>query len=224
MILILGASGGLGGGLISYLDSHPELTATYGKRVVTTREELDIEDEASIQSFCHSLEQKLEPKEAIYLINAIGVSLNSFCHKMSLELFEKTIKVNLTGSFLLLKHLQPLLKEHPGSSVVFLSSVVGELGVPGTMAYSASKSALRGLIRTGAKEFARLKVTLNVIELGYFEKGMIEQIPADQIEGILAQIPLSRLGTIEDLFKACDFALRNTFLTGSVIKLNGGMI
>ena len=224
MIIILGRSGGLGGGLINYLDSHPEFASTYGERLSTNRENLDIEDENSVINFCKQLENKLKPSESIYLINAIGVSINGFCHKMALDHFEKTIKVNLTGSFLLLKHLQPLFKEHPGSSIVFLSSVVGELGVAGTMAYSASKTALRGLVRTGTKEFARSKATLNVIELGYFEKGMIDQISPDQLKIILEQVPVNRLGTIEELFKACDFCLRNTFLTGSVIKLNGGMI
>ena len=223
MLMILGSTGGLGGGLINYVNSHSDLAAEYGELVAVNRLDLDVEDENSVARFCDNLQKKLKTNEPIWVINAVGVSLNGYCHKMSADLFEKTIRVNLTGSFLLLKHLQPLLKERPGSSIVFLSSVVGELGIPGTIAYASSKSALRGLVKTAAREFARFKVTVNVLELGYFEKGMIEQLSPAQLSETLQQVPLNRLGTVAELFKACDFSLKNSFLTGSVIKLNGGL-
>ncbi len=123
-----------------------------------------------------------------------------------------------------MKELARMAKNRPGSSIVILSSVVAEIGVPGTIAYAASKSGIKGLVRTAAKEFSRLDATVNAIELGYFDRGMIEQVPRENLEKILEEIPLKRLGTISELFQSCDYLLRCRYMTGSLLKLNGGLV
>jgi NAD(P)-dependent dehydrogenase (short-subunit alcohol dehydrogenase family) len=123
----------------------------------------------------------------------------------------------------LVRALHPLVRERPASSIVLLSSVVSEIGVAGTAAYAASKAGLRGFVRSTARELARHDVRINSLELGYFDRGMITQLTPEALTQLESQIPLGRLGTIEDLFAACDFALRCRYLTGSTIKVNGGM-
>lgn len=225
MLIIMGTSGGLGKNLleISLLDSKNE-NWKLGDILSTTRTELDIENEESIQKFSKKIETLLKPNEEIKIINATGISLNGMLHKLDVEAFNKTLQVNLTSNFLILKHFQPLFKNHPRSSLLILSSVVGEIGQLGTIAYSSSKSALRGLCRVAAKELARFNTSINVIELGYFDAGMINQISSDQQTLIKQTIPMNRFGNSSELYQACQFALNCNYLTGTYIKLNGGII
>ncbi len=224
MLFVLGASGGLGSGIVELLNKNPALTAPYSGIRYVTRKDMDLTDENSIRSFWNRVSSDLPEKEPIHVINAAGFSKNGFLHKYSHSDWESTIDVNLTANFLILREFSSLVKTRPGSSMVILSSVVADLGVPGTIAYSASKAGLKGLVRTAAKELSRVNTTINAIELGYFNRGMIEQVPPEHLEKILAEIPLKRLGTIEELFQGCDFLLRCQYMTGSTLKLNGGLV
>ncbi len=224
MMIILGSTGGLGKGLLEQAQSESSLNSwKCGAVQGASKKDVDLTDESSITHFVKTLESTLQPGEPIKIINATGVSLNGMLHKLSTPDFEHTLKTNVTGNFLLLKHLQPLLRERRGSSIVILSSVVGEIGVVGTIAYASSKSALRGLCRVSAKELAKLGVTVNLIELGYFEAGMIHQVPENHQENLKNEIPLRRFGKVSELFEACQFALNCNYLTGSFVKLNGGL-
>ena len=78
-------------------------------------------------------------------------------------------------------------------------------------------------MRSVAKEYARIDCRVNALELGYFDAGMIDQLSETARETMISSIPAGRLGSIEDLFQACDFALNCKFLTGATLKLNGGM-
>lgn len=224
MIIILGATGGLGKGLLELAQAQSTKDHwEFGEVIGTSRKDIDLIDEQSIARFVSSIQLKLKPRETIKVINATGISINGMLHKLSKDDFEKTLRTNVSGNFLFLKHLQPVLRDRPGSSAVLISSVVGETGVIGTIAYAASKSALRGLCRVSAKELAKFDVTINVIELGYFEAGMILQVPANIQESLRGEIPLNRFGKVSELFTACKFALECGYLTGSIIKLNGGL-
>ncbi len=224
MLIILGATGGLGKGLLELAEVQTSKDHwDFGEVIGTSRKDIDLTDEQSVARFVSGLQLKLKPKEVIKVVNATGISINGMMHKFSNDDFEKTLRTNVSGNFLFLKYLQPIIRDRPGSSMVILSSVVGETGVIGTIAYATSKSALRGLCRVSAKELARFDVTVNVIELGYFEAGMILQVPTNIQESLRGEIPLNRFGKISELFSTCKFALECGYLTGSTIKLNGGL-
>src|SRR5690606_25177558 len=114
-------------------------------------------------------------------------------------------------------------KERPGSTLTLCSSVVSETGVVGTATYAATKSALHGLIRAASKEWARYGGRINAIQLGYFAYGMIDQVPEALLEDLKKTIPLMRLGQVDELWSACNFLVSNNYMTGNVLRLNGGL-
>jgi 3-oxoacyl-[acyl-carrier protein] reductase len=222
VLIIVGLTGGLGSGLLGYFDEHAEASAPYGTVVGTSRQDFDLQDPASVETYFAGLAQQLGP-EPIHLVNAAGVSLNGYVHKQAHDDWQTTLEVNLSSAFVLVRALHPLVRERPGSSILLLSSVVSETGVAGTAAYAASKAGIRGFVRSASRELARHDVRINCLELGYFDRGMINQVTPEFLTQLESEIPLGRLGTVDDLFFACDFALRCRYLTGGVIKLNGGL-
>ena len=107
--------------------------------------------------------------------------------------------------------------------IINVSSVVSTLGVPGTSAYAASKEGVIGLTRVIAKENASLGITANVLSLGYFDRGMIEQVPTKMLESIEAQIPMGHLGHPRSIVSAINFLIEAEYVTGAVIPINGGL-
>lgn len=221
MMIIIGTNGGLGRGLLEAFEaqSHP----SFGRIVGLTRKDIDIADPVAVSQYWSKLDAESSPGEQIFVVNAAGRSINGYCDRLAQSDWDITVSDNLTSNFMLIKALAPVFKKRPGSSILLLSSVVPELGVPGTIAYSATKSGLRGMVRTASKELSRSKATINCLELGYFDRGMIEQVPSEHVAKLVDEIPLRRLGSIEDLAMTCEYALRCTYLTGAVIKLNGGL-
>ena len=114
--------------------------------------------------------------------------------KISLDDWNKVIAVNLTGPFLCTKHVLPLMKENKYGRIIFISSVVPQIGVAGTSAYSASKAGLSGLSKTISKEMMKYSITSNLISLGYFDAGLLYQIPEEIRAQIKETIPMKEFG------------------------------
>ena len=107
---------------------------------------------------------------------------------------------------------------------LYISSVVGQIGVFGTSNYSAAKAGLFGFTKAVAKEVANKGITVNVLTFGYFDIGMLRRLPEDIQKMILAQIPMGRFGKLEEANEAALFIASEgaSYLTGQVIHLNGG--
>ena len=159
------------------------------------------------------------------LINAAGVSKSAVSWKTPLDDWNETIAINLTGPFLCIKHVIPFMRENNYGRIINISSVVAQSGFPGTVAYSASKAGLIGMVKTIAKEVASKNVTVNNIALGYFNKGMINQIPENLQEDIKETIPKKEFGKINELTNCLAYlsSENSEYLTGQTINLNGGM-
>ena len=106
---------------------------------------------------------------------------------------------------------------------IFLTSVVPEMGLAGTSAYSSSKVALEQFSRNLVTEYGRFGIRSNVIRLGYFDAGLIKTLSKVDSEKILKRIPAGRFGTIDNVNNAVDFILNSDFLNGSVVDLDGGI-
>lgn len=221
MVIIIGAAGGLGAGLVERLTAEPPHP---GESVLpVTRRDVELEDSDSIRAFFETVAHGIPETEPVHVVNAAGVSINGFLHKLTDEAWDKTLRVNVTANLHLLQGLRTLLAGRTDGSLLVFGSVVARLGVPGTIAYATAKSALHGFTRTAAKELARVGGRVNCLDLGYFDAGMIEQVPEAALQQLVATVPLQRLGTSEDLAEACRFACRCRFLTGSIVNLNGGL-
>jgi len=182
---------------------------------------VDITEEKQVQAWIQDLAKK--SAEGLALINCAGINYNAMIHKSDTANWENVIKTNLIGSYLLLKHILPIMRENKFGRIILFSSVVPLIGVPGTSAYSASKSALWGLVKATAAENAKLGITINTINLGYFDIGMINDVPRTVFDDLIHLIPSGKLGNPEDIFRAVRFLLETDYITGSQINLNGGL-
>jgi len=143
--------------------------------------------------------------------------------------FDETFRVNVRGPWLTIKHFAPLLRR--GGSIVFNSSINNQLGMAGSSVYAASKAAVRSLVRVAATELAEAGVRVNAVSPGpietplYGKLGMSAEVVQGFAKGLIAQIPLRRFGTSEEVAKAALFLASDdsSFMTGEEIVLDGGM-
>jgi len=119
----------------------------------------------------------------------------------------------------------PKMREHSFGRIINITSVVAQSGAVGTAAYAASKAGLIGLTKTISKEVALSGITVNALALGYFNTGMITDVPDEIQKTIVQSIPMNRLGTTDTVCKTIEWLISEEagYVTGQVINLNGGM-
>lgn len=230
-VLIIGSSGGLGKALSAYFQSkNYQLVLHYFKHQPAVKEDdntmllsANITIEAEVEAMMATIKNRFGQLDVV--INNAGVSISEISWKASLSNWDKTIAVNLTGPFLVSKHAIPLMKHNAWGRIVFVSSVVAQTGFVGTSAYAASKAGLLGLTKSLAKEVATKGITVNAIALGYFNVGMIDDVPPAMQNDIIDSIPKKALGDPAQLFETIQYILseNSDYLTGQTINLNGGL-
>lgn len=156
------------------------------------------------------------------LVNNAGILRDRTLGKMTAEDFEAVVRVNLGGGFNTLKHAAPLLRA--GGRVVNIASVAAFTGFFGQANYAASKAGIVALTKVAAREFARRQITVNCVAPGFVETEIIRDMPADVTRRFREQIPLARLGRVEDVVNAVLFlcAPESSYITGQTIHVNGG--
>ncbi len=225
MIIITGASKGIGKYLFDAFKKDQKVIGTFN----TTKSELknedmfqvDISDQNSVREWVRSIGLK---SENIILINCAGINYNSLAHKVDIDEWVKVIQTNLIGTFFVINAFLPYMRDSGFGRIINISSVVSKLGIPGTSAYASSKSGLSGLMRVISSENATRGITVNNINLGYFDIGMIEQIPINILEGLVEKIPQKRLGVPEEILSTVKYIIETDYLTGTSIDINGGLI
>lgn len=227
MIVITGASGGLGSYLIEHLAKDYEIIGTYNMHKPPSTDQVvgfyqvDVRDPDNVERFVFAVADKLNH---VVLINLAGISLDAMGHKMSEATWDQVLDVNLKGVFLTCRAFLPFMRQQEWGRIINVSSIVGQMGVPGTVAYSASKAGLFGLTRTLAAENVAKNITVNALALGYFDVGMINVITPEIQEQIRAKIPMKRLGHPRNVELAVRFLIESDYITGSVININGGLL
>ena len=226
MIVITGASRGIGKFLFnSFLNSTKEdIKAIYLKTKPLDNIEkfyqLDLTNYEQVQFF---VETYAEEMKNITLINCAANIQYSFTHKSDPLQWSGIIETNLIGSYNIIRALLPLMREQKFGRIINFSSVAAIKPSLGVSSYSASKSALWGLAKSIAIENASLNITINNINLGYSELGMIETVTDEFRKDIISQIPAGFLCPSEDILNTVNY-LRNTrYINGSSIDLNGGL-
>lgn len=237
--LITGANGGLGSEIVkSLLSSGVENIACHYRSecdVITNileekgldpanylfKAELTAEDQ--VHQMREEIEQKLGP---VYnLVNLAGGSTNGVSWKLSREQYQEVIDMNLTSTFVACKEFIPGMRERGYGRIINTSSVVGSTGVPGASHYCASKAAVLGYSKSIALELVNKNITVNTVSLGYFNTGLIHDVPEELQEQIKAQIPIKRFGEPKEIASAIMYLLRQDagYTTGQVIHINGGL-
>lgn len=159
------------------------------------------------------------------LVNNAGIAQDGLLVRTSVADWQKTIDINLSGSFYCTKAVAKSMMKSRYGRVINVSSVIGEMGNAGQAAYAASKSGLFGLTKTLAKELGSRNITVNSIAPGYIATDMTAEMSEDQTQGILQSVALGRLGQPEDIANAIAFLAspHASYITGQVLGVNGGM-
>lgn len=161
------------------------------------------------------------------LVNNAGITRDGMTRKMTDEMWDLVIDINLKGVFNLTRYVGPLMEELGGGSIINIASVVGEFGNIGQANYAASKAGVIGLSKTWAKEFARkgVPVRCNAIAPGYIMTDMMKTVPEDLLKKFASLTMLGRLGQPEEIAKAALFLASDdaSYITGHVLSVNGGM-
>jgi 3-oxoacyl-[acyl-carrier protein] reductase len=156
------------------------------------------------------------------LVNNSGVIRDRTIKKMSMEEFESVVRVNLIGTFIVTQKAGAILRN--GGRIVNLSSVSGQMGLFGQANYSSSKAAIIALTKVSAREFARQNITVNAIAPGFIDVGMSKGMSEEVTQNFIKQIPLGRLGNVNEIVDATLFlaSLMASYITGQVLNVNGG--
>ncbi|MBW7676611.1 SDR family NAD(P)-dependent oxidoreductase [Chryseobacterium chendengshani] len=224
MILVIGASKGIGNFLYEkYKSLDYKVLGTYNSTASSTNElsKIDVTDYTQVSEW---VEKNIESLENVTLINCAGITYNSFAHKSDPEAWKKVIDVNLVGTFNCIRAVLPIMRAQKFGRIINFSSVVATKGTPGISAYAASKSALWGMSKSLAQENAGLNITINNINLGYSELGMINQVPQEFLEALVKQIPAKKLCEPIDIFRTVDYLINCEYINGSSVDLNGALI
>jgi acetoacetyl-CoA reductase len=158
------------------------------------------------------------------LVNNAGVTRDAMLHKMTREQWDEVIRIDLTSVFNLCRLTIDGMRERGFGRIVNISSINGQKGQMGQTNYSAAKAGMIGFTKALAQETARKGVTVNVVCPGYIDTEMVAAVPEKVLEGIIATIPVGRLGQAREIAACVSFLASEeaAFITGATLTANGG--
>jgi 3-oxoacyl-[acyl-carrier protein] reductase len=182
--------------------------------------ECDVTNPAQVEAMMKQIQERHGGLDV--LVNNSGIIRDRTMKKMSVEEFESVLRVNVTGTFNVTKAAAAILRND--GRVINLSSVSGQMGLFGQANYSSSKAAIIALTKVSARELARQNITVNAIAPGFIDVGMSKGMPDEVTENFKKQIPLGRLGDVQEIVNAALFLASPmaSYITGHVLNVNGG--
>jgi 3-oxoacyl-[acyl-carrier protein] reductase len=233
--LVTGATGGIGGAIARALHARgatvalsgtrrsalDELASALGERVHLV--EANLSDKDSVEALVPAAEAAMEGLDI--LVNNAGVTRDNLFLRMKDEEWDTVIAVNLTAAFRLSRAAVKGMMRRRSGRIVNIGSVVGSTGNPGQGNYAASKAGLIGMTKALAAEVASRNITVNCVAPGFIESPMTDALNEKQREGILATIPMARLGQGDEIAAAVVYLASNeaAYVTGHTLHVNGGM-
>ena len=183
----------------------------------------DVTDPEQVEQGFQVVEQQLGPVE-ILIANA-GITQDGLLLRMSEESWRQVLDVNLTGTFRLVKRVSKAMLRARFGRMVLLSSVVAMLGSAGQVNYAASKAGLIGMARSITRELGSRNITCNVVAPGFIQTAMTDVLDEKTKAGYLEQIPLRRMGSVDDIAKVVRFLVSEdaSYNSGAVIPVDGGL-
>ncbi len=234
-VLITGATRGIGEAIArAFLSSGYNVIINYNtsvQRAVQLEKELGC---TSIQADVSNFKQVEDMFALIYkkfgkidvLVNNAGIApVQNVLQDVSEDQFDKTVGVNLKGVFNCCKFAIDNMVSNGGGSIINISSIWGQIGASCEVVYSMTKAGIIGFTKALAKELGPSNVRVNAVAPGFIKTDMTAHISDQAVEEFLQEVPLSRVGTVNEiaqtvLFLASDNA---SYITGQIIGVNGGM-
>jgi len=238
-ILVTGGSRGIGRGIcmaFAHVDNHiffnyasdaeaaaqtEKLVSEAGGRATGTR--VNVASEKEVSEF---VRRALDETGRInVLVNNAGITRDGLIVRMKEADWDDVLDINLKGAFHCIKAVSKIMLKQRSGRIINVSSVVGASGNPGQANYVASKAGIIGLTKAVAKELASRNIAVNAVAPGFIETDMTASMPDKAREAMVAQIPLGRAGTAQDIASAVVFLASDqaAYITGQVIHVSGGM-
>ncbi len=228
--LVTGGSRGIGGAIVKELVER-EYEVFYFSR--TSNEEaiphahhiaVDMGDPASIDAALKEFSSQSERVDL--LVNNAGITRDGLLMRMSAEAWDQVMLINLRSVYQMSQYISKIMMKQRTGSIISISSIVGITGNGGQTNYSASKAAIIGFSKSLAKELSARNVRVNVVAPGFIATQMSDAIPEQAKEKLLEQIPMKRIGTVEEISKVVAFLASDdaSYITGQVITVDGGMV
>jgi len=233
-ILITGATGAIGRSLVEKfvsLQGNVLATGTKSEKLDLLKKDFpkinilkfDISEHSKIEEFIENVSSQLVGLDI--LVNNAGINMDNLSLRMKDEEWKKVINVNLSSTFFLCKcAIKKMLKNKYGR-IVNITSIVGHTGNLGQTNYAASKAGIIGMSKSLAVEYAKKNITINCVSPGFIQSNMTDKI-VESIKAVLtSRIPMSKLGTGEDVANTVAFLSSDSasYITGETIHVNGGM-
>ena len=235
VVLLTGASGGIGKSIAKKMKKQGANLILSGTRQ-NTLESLSLELGNGTKTIVTDLSSKegitnlAKEAETCFgqidvLINNAGITADNLFLRMKDEDWDNVININLSASMRLTRQIIKGMLKRKSGRIIFISSIVGYTGNAGQTNYSASKSALVGLTKSIALEVAARGITCNLIAPGFISTPMTDKLTEEQKSKIILNIPVNRLGRVEDISNGCVFLSSDeaSFITGTTLHINGGM-
>ena len=233
-ILVTGATGGIGHALVKKfvsLNANVLATGTKTEKLDSLKNEFpninilkfDISDHSKIEEFVENVHSQLVGLDV--LINNAGINKDNLSIRMKEDEWKKVIDINLGSTFLLCRSaIKKMLKNKYGR-IVNITSIVGHTGNLGQANYAASKAGIIGMTKSLAIEYAKKNITLNCVSPGFIKTTMTENILENVKAMLTSRIPMSKLGSGEDVANSVAFLSSDeaSYITGETIHVNGGM-
>lgn len=227
MVILTGASGGIGAQIIKNVAEIDNVLGIYrshkpddpvNDKIEYIKLDLGVPDE--IKKF---IETRGPEFSHITIVHMAGLKIDGLAVNYSEADWDLMTNVNMKSAFLFTKSLLPHMVKDNWGRIIFIASRGALEGDPGTIAYSACKSALIGMSSTLAKEYARFNISSNVLVLGTFDTGMYQKLPENKKKEILNKIPSRTFGDTSNISNAIKFIIDSEYVNGSMINIDGGM-
>lgn len=235
-VLVTGGTKGIGKAIaLEFLKQGCEVVLNYcndERSAIATQEEFnmlgycpvlmraDVSDEAQVRSMFREYFSIYDTLDV--LVNNAGISLIRVIQDTTLADWNKIFAVNMNGAFLCSRAVADRMIGNGGGCIINVSSIWGEVGASCEVAYSASKGALIAFTKALAKELAPSKVRVNCVSPGVIDTQMNSDLTGDEMEQLVAQIPMGRIGNPEEVARACVYLSDAEYVTGEVLSVGGG--
>ena len=197
------------------IEAHFAASKLSGQGVVA-----NVDDSSAIEALIASL---LEKGPIEILVHNAGITRDNLSMRMKDADWDAVIETNLSAVFRLSRLvMRPMMKQRYGR-IVHVTSVVGHLGNAGQANYAAAKAGVEGMSRSLARELGSRGITVNCVAPGFIDTDMTRSLGDSVTTGLLAQIPMGRLGRAAEVAHAVGFLCEADYVTGATIHVNGGM-
>jgi 3-oxoacyl-[acyl-carrier protein] reductase len=185
---------------------------------------LDVTDNEQVSNLVKDIGEDFDSVDI--LVNNAGITRDNILLRMKEDEWEDIINTNLSPIYKMSKSvLRGMIKKRSGR-IISITSVVGVMGNAGQSNYAASKAGIIGFTKSLAREVGIRGITVNAVAPGFIVTDMTDSLPEEQKEGLATQIPMGRLGTVEEVADAVLFLAGSggSYITGQTIHVNGGML